>query len=170
MLEWKISKRGTNFCEYPIPLGAVYCIMPAHYVRGKWQPKACVWVENIELAFRNTHFVAFYMRPGYYAPRQMYVSGRTGWARSMQEYVRTSPTVWGNARPQIWRRDIACAAPRLRTVGAYIRRGVPTVENSPNTMTEQFVTHGCKVGKEFFTDEGYCSRVLGMDTPNYGGI
>lgn len=170
MLKWKISKPGTNFCEYHLPVGAVYGVLPEHYdAKGRHFAHAFVWVEDIELAFKNTHFVAFYMRPGYRFPKRLYVSGTSGWARSIQQYIRESTEVYGIARPHILRRDIACAAPRLRTVGKYTQRGVPTIDNIPSTMTENFVTHGCKIGKEFFKEEGYCSRVLGMDTPNYNG-
>lgn len=170
MLEWKISKRGTNFCEYHLPIDAVYGILPEHYdAKGRHFVHACVWVEDIELAFKNTHFVAFYMRPSYRFPKRLYVSGTSGWARSIQRYIRDSTTVHGKAVPQITNRSISCVAPRLRTVGKYTQRGVPTIDNIPSTMTENFVTHGCKVGKEFFKEEGYCSRVLGIDTPNYNG-
>lgn len=181
MLKWKISQLGTNFCNYPIPVRAVYGILPEHYdAKGRHFLKACVWVEDIELAFKNTHFVAFYMRPGYRFPRRLYVSGTSGWARSIQRYIRDNTPMlalptrtdvysFKTVTPQILRRDVACASPRFRTVGAYIQRGVPTIDNIPSTMTENFVTHGCKVGKEFFKEEGYCSRVLGMDTPNYNG-
>lgn len=169
MLKWKLSKRDTNFCGFMIPVGAVYGIMPRCTINGRHHLKACVWVEDIELAFKNNHFVVFYMQVGYKYPKRMYVSGAHGWAKSIQTYIRNSTEAWGKATPYITRRDIGCAAPRLRTVGAYIQCGTPMGDNTANALTDNFVTNGCHVGKVFLKEEGYCANVLGMDAPNYKG-
>lgn len=164
-LQWKVSKPGTNFAGYPIPVGAVYCVLPLGVPGRGHATKTCVWVVDLDLAYNNNHFVVYSMRVGQ-SPRRMYVSGGDGWPASAQAYIRLNG-LKGKAKPQIYRRDIAPIAPKLRRVGEYSQRGCPNKEERDTTMTDNFVTNGCRVGKNFYREESYCTRVMGQSTPNY---
>lgn len=172
---WKVAKPGCNFCGFHIPVGAVYGILPEIVGRGKHRTKLCVYVADLDLCRKNKHFVMYTMRVGY-PPRREYVDGCKGWARSIQAVVRELDHT--TVKPQILRREMKCLVPHDRVVGEYMQRaklhpGRTDMEEpylageAPDVMVDNFVTNGCKIGKNFYVEEGYCATRLGMSTPDY---
>lgn len=175
MSRWKIAKPGTNFCDYYIPVGAVYGILPECVRNGRHHNRAFVWVSNFDLAWNHQHFTVNILhvanKRGDRAeamPKTLYVDGNSGWAKSLQDYIRLNYGILGNVKPQILRREMATIAPRDRKVGRYMRRGFPTPGDNPEITTQDFVTNNCKVGHNFYKEEGYWGHIMNMGTPHYG--
>ena len=130
-------------------------------------PKAYVLVEDLHLARNNRHFnVRIFTRNDNH-PRTIYVDGNYGYAHTLQKFIRALPAENLETVPTITNRDIrGIGAPKDRAVGAYIQRGRPSRGDYAGTMTDYSVTANCKVGKNFYTEEGYIGAVLGMGAPN----
>lgn len=179
MQVWKMAKPGCNFCGFHIPTGAVYGILPEIVERGRHHTKLCIYVTDLDLCRKNRHFVVYTMRVGY-PPRREYVDGSRGWAKSIQAAVREMYESGQSmeVKPVILSRDIAKIAPRDRVVGEYMQKAklrhgrtqdeAPYIDGeAPDIMIDNYVTNGCKVGKTFLVEEGYCSKMYNMSAPDY---
>ena len=157
---------STRFFDIHLPKGAVYTILPQCIIKGKSMPKAYVWVEDLHLARTNRHFTVRIFTRNDNHPRTIYVDGNYGYAHTLQKFIRALPAENLETVPTITNRDIrGIGAPKDRTVGAYIQRGRPSRGDYAGTMTDYSVTANCKVGKNFYTEEGYIGAVLGMGVP-----
>lgn len=175
MPNWKIAKPGTNFCDYYIPVGAVYGILPECVRNGKHYSRAFVWISDFHMAWNNQHFTVNILHVANkrgdraeFLPKSLYVDGNYGWAKSMQDFVRLNYGILKDTKPQILKRELCAITPRDRKVGKYTRRGYPTPGDNPNIETQDFVTNNCRVGWNFYKEEGYWGYCRGMGTPHYG--
>ena len=169
MLEIKRAKNhSVQFYGIHIPQGAVYAVVPARVIKGRFMPKAYVWVDNLQMARNQRHFNMHILSVNDRNPRTVYVDGKFGIAHEIQDFI-----ILNLRQDQLkvnrgaTRREIRPSAPKDRKVGKYIMRGTPSYDTAPSVMTQDFVTNGCKVGKNFYNEEGYCGVVLGMGTPAF---
>ena len=157
-----------NFYGVHLPMGAVYCVLPERVYKGEFQPRAYVWVENLTLARNNRHFTVRMLTVNDMQPRSIYVDGNKGFAHSLRSFIRALPSENLSVIRGASRREIrAIGAPKDRTVGKYILRGIPSFETSPTVMTENSVTAGVRVGPVWLTEEGYKKQCMGLDAPDY---
>lgn len=169
MIEVKQAQNhSVQFYGIHIPKGAVYAKIPAKEINGRIMPKAYVWVDNLHMARNQRHFNMHILSINDRKPRTVYVDGNLGYAHTIQNFIIL------NLRPDqlkvnygATRREIRQDAPKDRKVGRYIMRGTPSYDTAPSVMTQDYVTNGCRVGKNFYNEEGYCGMVLGMGTPSY---
>jgi len=169
MIEIKQAQNhSVQFYGIHIPKGAVYAILPAKTIKGRFMPKSYVWIEDIDAAKNRRHFTVKMLSINDKKPRSVYVDGYYGYAYEMQNYIllNLSPDKMQVKRGAT-RREISPCAPKDRQVGRYIMRGTPSYDTAPDVMTQDYVTNGCRVGKNFYNEEGYCGVVLGMGTPTY---
>lgn len=158
----------TQFFGIHIPMGAVYAILPETRRNGRTLPKSYVWVENLTQAYNHRHFTVRMLTVNDSAPRSVYVDGDAGYARILRNFIRALPMDKLRTTPTINKSEIrAIGAPKDRTVGKYILRGVPSFETSPKVMTENSVTAGVRVGPVWLTEEGYKKQCMGLDAPDY---
>ena len=169
MIEVKQAKNhSVQFYGIHIPKGAVYAVIPARTIKGRFMPKVYAWIDDLEAARNRRHFTMHILSVNDRKPRSVYVDGHSGYAHEMQNFIllHLAPEDMQVKRGAT-RREIRPDAPKDRSVGRYIMRGTPSYDTAPSVMTQDYVTNGCKVGKNFYNEEGYCGVVLGMGIPSY---
>lgn len=169
MIEVKQAKNhSVQFYGIHIPMGAVYAVIPAKVIKGRNFPKVYAWIDDLHMARNQRHFNMHILSVNDRKPRTIYVDGRFGYAHEMQDFIVM------NLQPNqlmvkhgATRREILPYAPKDRKVGRYIMRGTPSYDTAPSVMTQDYVTNGCRIGQNFYNEEGYCGVVLGMGTPAF---
>lgn len=163
----KALSHNVHVCGVQVPKGAVFGVFPACVIKGRQHRRMYAWVCDLPVARSNRHFVVYTMRQGDEHPRREYVDSLHGYASTLKKFIMNLPASEIVKVSSITRQSMRGEGPRLRKTGVYNLRGVPSYDSSPHVMTHNLVTNGCKVGHNFYNEEGYCNMVLRMPTPSY---
>lgn len=159
---------SVQFYGFHVPAGAVYAVVPARTVNGRTMSKYYAWVEDLEGARNRRHFTMHVLRVNDKFPRRIYVDGLYGVAHALQDYIlQNVPRKNVQVKRGATLRELAPSAPKDRKVGQYVMRGRPSYDTAPSVSTQKFVTDGCRIGSNFYTDEGYWGEVMHMGAPNF---
>lgn len=167
MIEFKQSTNySVQFWGFHIPKGSVYAVLSPCVMHGRYMPKMYVWATDFDMIRNQRHFYVHVLRIGDARPKRIYVDSVHGYARALKRYICACNPSALHVSYGATLREIRPHAPKDRKVGTYVMRGVPSFDTSPNVETGDYVTNGCKVGHNFYNEEGYCYTVLGMhDSP-----
>ena len=154
---------SVQFYGIHLPMGALYTIFPARNVNGRFMPKSYVWVDNIHACANMRYFPVHILSRDDVHPRVIRVDGARGVWHELKEYARQIPP----CNRSVNYGKVMSDRPKDRKVGQYVMRGRPSYDTAPNVSTQKFVTDGCKVGPNFYTDEGYWGEVMHMGAPSF---
>lgn len=164
------TSHNHNLAGIMLPMNTVYGIFPPVVRNGRACPMMYAWIKDPDMARRQRHFTVCVLRGQDKYVHTEYVDGERGFAKELKDVLMR--TTMGHISGFVSRGEYRSMLPQDRKIGAYNQRARAGKEDNPEyndiLMTENSVTAGCKVGKIYYTEEGYICVRMGVKPDDYG--
>lgn len=83
----RIIDNNSSVTGIPLPIGTVCLKLPVREVEGKMYPKTYIWIEDIRIARKQSHFCVKMLTTNDKYPRTQYVDSNTGEIKLLKRYI-----------------------------------------------------------------------------------